>query len=135
MTKIEQGHQAAPHQHVDPEARHLDAPLLQLNLRDELAALRSADRAGKGHVAKTLAKHPDLRVVLIAFEPGARLERHSAPGRVWIQVLDGELAIRIGAQTAELAQGGLLEIAPTLEHEVEARTQSALLLTIAWPKA
>ena len=133
MTKVEKGYQSEPHRHLDEAARHIDAPLLQLDLPQELAALRRAGAGAGGHVAKTLAKYPDLRLVLIAFEPAGRLDQHKAPGRVCVQVMDGRVAIRFENQTVELSAGGLLEIAPAVVHEVEALAQSAILLTIAWP--
>jgi quercetin dioxygenase-like cupin family protein len=132
--KVEHGYTAGAHQHLDAAARHLDAPLLQLDLPVEVAALRR-DRAsgGAGHVAKTLAKYPDLRIVLMAFEQGGHLARHEAPGRVCIHVLEGHLVLRLGGQTVDLRAGGLLEMAPHVAHEVEAVEESAMLLTIAWP--
>lgn len=133
MTKVEKGYQSEPHQHLDEAARHIDAPLLQLDLVEEIAALRRTTPGAGGHVAKTLAKHADLRLVLIAFDRGGRLDRHQAAGRVCIQVLDGHIAVRLGDQTVELSAGGLLQVGPAIAHEVEALSQSAILLTVAWP--
>lgn len=133
--KDERGTESVPHQHVEGDMRRLDAPLLQRNLPEEVAALRRAGVSGSaGHVAKTLAKHADLRIVLIAFEEGGRLDRHQAPGRVCVHLLEGHVAVRLGDQSVELRAGGLLEIAPRVPHEVESLAESAMLLTIAWPQ-
>ncbi len=46
----------------------LAAPLLTLDLNREIEQLRSEGRWQSGHTAKTLAKYPDLRVVLIVMK-------------------------------------------------------------------
>jgi len=134
MDKVERRDPLQPHVHVD--ARHLSAPLLQLDLAEELRQVRHELRAGTaGHVAKTLSKYDDLRTVLIAFEPGGCLDRHQTQGRVCIHVLEGSVAVRIGEQAFVLGRGGLLHVGPHVAHEVEAMEPSALLVTIAWPGA
>jgi quercetin dioxygenase-like cupin family protein len=134
MTKIEHGYSVAPHAHVEPGERQLEAPLLRLDLAREIAELRGGEALrARGHSAKTLAKYPDLRVVLLAFERGARIEEHQTKGRLSLHLLEGRIALRLAAQEVELSAGCLLEIAPGLPHDVEALEPSSLLLTIAWP--
>lgn len=50
----------------------LAAPLMTLDLNREIEQLRSEGRWQSGHTAKTLAKYPDLRVVLIVMKAGGR---------------------------------------------------------------
>lgn len=135
MIKVEQGYELESHVHMEPDARHLDAPLLQLNLARELEGLRKLDAGSSaGHRAKTLAKYPDMRLVLIALEVGGRVDTHKAPGRVSIQALEGRVSIRLGDdQTVELSAGSILQIAPNVAHDVQAPERSAILVTIAWP--
>jgi quercetin dioxygenase-like cupin family protein len=131
---VQLGYDAEPHAHKTAEQRHLDAPVLQLDLVEELRALRaSAAFETRGHAAKTLAKSADLRVVLMAFDRGRRLEQHHAPGRVSIQTVEGHVALKLGEQSLELRTGGLLQLAPQVSHDIEAIEPSAILLTIAWP--
>lgn len=136
VTVVQTGYAAEPHVHKQPEERHLDAPLLQLDLARELSELRGSEvyRAHR-YGAKTLARYPDLRVVLIAFEAGARMERHQAKSRVSVQVLEGHVALALSEQSVELRAGGVLVIAPDVPHDVEAREQSAILVTLAWAGA
>ena len=135
MVKVEQGYELESHVHMEADARHLDAPLLQLNLARELEGLRKLDAGGAGgHRAKTLAKYPDMRLVLIALEAGGRVDTHKAPGRVSIHALEGLLSIRLSdGQKVELRAGGILQIAPNVAHDVQAPERSAMLVTIAWP--
>jgi hypothetical protein len=52
------------------EVGTLAAPLLTLDLNREIEQLRSEGRWQSGHTAKTLAKYPDLRMVLIVMKAG-----------------------------------------------------------------
>ena len=134
MTKIEHGQSNETHVHRDAEVRRLDAPLLRLDLAQELAELRRGEAYGKsGHSAKTLARYPDLRLVLIALAGGKRIEQHQTRGRVSIHVIEGQITLQVGAERVELGAGCLLEVAPEAAHDVEAVEPSALLLTVAWP--
>jgi quercetin dioxygenase-like cupin family protein len=136
MTKVEQGRSNQSHTHVEANARTLDAPLLRLDLAQELADVRRDDAYETGgHNAKTLARYPDLRLVLIALDRGKRLEQHQTKGRVSIHVIEGKVTIGLDTEKVELGVGCLLEVAPGAAHDVEATEPSALLLTIAWPGA
>jgi hypothetical protein len=48
----------------------LAGPLLKFNLEEEMQQLRSEGRWQSGHTAKTLAKYPDFRVVLVVMKTG-----------------------------------------------------------------
>jgi quercetin dioxygenase-like cupin family protein len=136
MSKIEQASSGATHVHRDAEVRKLDAPLLRLDLAQELAEVRRGEAYGKsGHSAKTLARYPDLRLVLIALAGGHRIEQHQTRGRVSIHVVEGKITLQVGREQVELGAGCLLELAPDTAHDVEAVEPSALLLTVAWPAA
>ena len=105
-----------------------------LDLQAELAELRTQEPwTRSGRHAKTLLKDAELRVVLIALQTGARLAEHHAPGRITIHTLSGHLTIRVQERTIELPAGQILTIARAMPHDVEAREESAFLLTIAWP--
>lgn len=115
--------------------RHLDESLATIDLTAELAGLH-ADESWHhaGRQAKTLIKGDDLRVVLIAMHPDARMAAHHAPGRITIQVLAGALTLQIAERRVELGIGQLLTLGPGVVHDVEAREESAFLLMIAWPR-
>ena len=72
-------------------------------------------------------------MVLIALGAGMRMEEHHAPGRITVQTLAGHLALRAAGQTVDLPVGHILTLGPAVPHDVEAREESAFLLTIAWP--
>lgn len=113
---------------------HLADPLMALDLPAELARLRDEETWRRtGRHARTLVKDADLRVVLIALQRGMRMAEHHAPGRITVQTIVGRLTLRVAGQTIDLPVGHLLTLGPALPHDVEAREESAFLLTIAWP--
>jgi quercetin dioxygenase-like cupin family protein len=87
-----------------------------------------------GSECKTLVKYDDLRVVLMALRASTRVPDHRTDGHISMQTIRGHLRIRAGGRTFDLAAGGLLALDGGVAHDVEALEDSALLLTIAWPR-
>ena len=110
----------------------LAAPLLTLDLTHEIEQLRSEGRWQSGHTARTLAKYPDLRLVLIVMKAGGRLEEHRAEGRISVHTLDGRIRFNTAEPSVELAAGQMLTLERAIPHDVEGIIDSAFLLTIAW---
>lgn len=92
-----------------------------------------------GHAARTLVRAHDLRVVLIAIKPGARLPEHATTSTSALQVLNGRLQLRLPRRPREhedrfeeLVPGGLLVLDGGLAHSVEALEESTVLVTLGW---
>lgn len=115
------------------EVGTLTAQLLTFDLEREIKQLRSEGRWQSGHTAKTLAKYPDLRVVLVVLKQGGRLEEHRTEGRISVQALEGRIRFSTAERSVELAAGQVLTLEHDVPHEVEGIAESAFLLTIAWP--
>jgi quercetin dioxygenase-like cupin family protein len=113
----------------------LAAPLLTLDLNREIEQLRSEGRWQSGHTARTIAKYPDLRVVLIVMKAGGRLEKHRAVGRISVHTLDGRIRFNTAERSVELATGQMLTLEGGIPHDVDGIIDSAFLLTIAWRDA
>ena len=113
----------------------LSAPILTFDLDKEIQQLRSEGRWQSGHTAKTLVKFPNFRVVLITMKTGGRLEKHRTEGRISVQTLTGRISFRIADQSMDLSAGQMLTLEREIPHDIEAVTDSAFLLTIAWPGA
>jgi len=86
----------------------------------------------EGHNAKTLVKHPDFRVVLIALKPGGRMNEHKTDQCVTIHVLVGCLRLHLPDKAIDLPTGALLALGQTVLHDVEALQESVLLLSLGW---
>ena len=117
------------------EVGTLTAPLLALDLNREIEQLRSEERWQSGHTAKTLAKYPDFRVVLIVMKRGGRLEKHRTEGRISVQTLEGRIRFSTAERSVELGAGQMLTLEHDIPHDVEGMVDSAFLLSIAWPDA
>lgn len=81
----------------------LAEPLLQIDMKRELQQLRQEDswQRETGRSSKTLAKYPDLRIVLILMKGGTRMRQHRAEGRVSIQLLEGPDLYSFGRSKGE----------------------------------
>jgi quercetin dioxygenase-like cupin family protein len=117
------------------EVGTLNAPLLTLDLNREIQQLRSEGRWQDGHTAKTLAKYPNLRVVLIVMKEGGYLAKHQTEGRFSLQPLEGRIRFRTAERSVDLAPGQMLTADHNIPHDVEGIVDSAFLLTLAWHDA
>ena len=115
----------------------LNAPSLRFDLEDEVRTLWHEDASRSGRNAKTLVKQEDLRIVLTVLSAGRRIQEHQAAGRISIQAVEGHMRLRIGdepaAELIDLPAGCLIALDRGVRHDVEALTDSAFLLTVAWP--
>jgi len=119
--------------HRRPHAQPLAAPYLEFDLPREIAQLQREPEWASGQNAKTLLKYEDLRIVLMALRSGSRIPQHQTEGRISIQTVSGHVQVRAQGRTFDLPAGALLALDRNLPHDVEASTDSAVLLTIAWP--
>jgi len=113
----------------------LAASILELDFAAEIARLRQEDswRRGTGRSSKTLAKYPDLRIVLTILQPGAHVKEHKTEGRISIQGVIGRMRLHVPERTVELTPGKLLVLDTEVPHDVEAIEESAFLLTVCAP--
>ncbi len=72
--------------------------------------------------------------MLICLKPGGKVGEDEAHGRMSVQVLRGAVAVRREEGSAELSAGQLAALDAGQAWSVEARDESAILLTIAWPE-
>jgi quercetin dioxygenase-like cupin family protein len=107
--------------------------LARFDLKQEIADAQNRKPWSAGHYAKTLFKKDDFRTVLIAMEPKAIMKEHHADGTLSLQVLNGQIQVRVNGKSQDMSEGNLLTLSAAIRHEVEAVTHSAFLLTISWP--
>lgn len=111
------------------------APELEFELTAEIEQLHREPAWQSGRNSKTLVKHPDFRVVLTVVRAGVRIAAHRAAGCISVQAVCGHIRMHLPGKTVDLPAGRLLALERALPHDVEAVTDSAFLLTIAWPEA
>src|ERR1700682_1965450 len=120
------------HQSIDGT---LSESVLQFNLASELDHLHRDDSwlQPTGRSSKTLVKHPDLRIVLIAMRANTRMHEHTAAGRISVHSLNGHIRLHLPERVVDLTAGHLLALDQCVPHDVEAAEDSAFLLTLSWP--
>ena len=112
----------------------LDTPILQCDLLEEIESLHKEDAwlQETGPSSKTLVKHSDLRIVLLAMRKKMCMSEHRTAARISVQTLAGHIRLRLPDRTVELPAGQLLVLDQCVPHDVEAEEDSAFLLTLSW---
>jgi quercetin dioxygenase-like cupin family protein len=112
-------------------AHHVTDPLIEVDLAAELQVVRASDSYhAADHAAKTIAKQPGVRVVLIALKPGGQMHEHHADRAITVQGIDGQVEFRVSERVVALTAGRLLTVPPGVPHRVRGIDESAFLLTI-----
>jgi quercetin dioxygenase-like cupin family protein len=112
-------------------AERLGAPVIHIELDNELELLRASDSYGAAdHAATTILKRPGIRVVLVALKAGGQMHEHHADSPITVQVMQGTIRFDVDGQTLELQPGHLVCVAESLPHRVLGVEDSAFLLTI-----
>ena len=108
-----------------------------VDVRAALAALRAESHpATRGHRQITLAHREGLRVVLLDFEPGAGLPRHTAPAPAAIHGVEGAVVLHTPSATHRVAAGQVLVLDADVPHDVVAEEgAAAILVVLAMPPA
>jgi quercetin dioxygenase-like cupin family protein len=121
--------------HTRPHGQSMAATYLEFDIDAEIERLHGETAwASSGQNARTLVKYDDFRVVLAVLRAGGRIPEHRTEGRISIQTLRGHLQVKAEGRTFNLPAGSLLTLDRTVPHDVDARADSAFLLTIAWPQ-
>lgn len=114
--------------------RPLMERMMVFNLGDELARLKEEPIWMDGdRNSLTLAKEEDFRVLLTALKPGAAVNEKDGDGRLTVHLLEGQVTLRLGQESAELSGGEVAAIDAGTPWNIEARSEAALLLTMTWP--
>src|SRR5579872_6955605 len=101
------------------QAHHVADSLIEVDLATELEALRaSGSYQAADHAAKTIAKQPGVRVVLIALKPGGRMHEHHADWAITVQGIQGRVEFKVADRAVVLTPGRLLTVAAGMPHQV-----------------
>jgi quercetin dioxygenase-like cupin family protein len=107
--------------------------IAQFDLAREIADAEQKKPWPAGLYSKTLFKKHDLRVVLISMQSDARMKEHHADGTISLHVLKGQIRVSVNGKPHDLPNGTLFNLGASIRHDVEAKSDSAFLLTISWP--
>lgn len=81
-------------------------------------------------VSKTIIEKNTGTVTLFAFDSGQGLSEHTAPFDALVQVLDGEVEIRISGKPFHLKQGEIIIMPANEPHALKAVSNFKMLLTM-----
>jgi quercetin dioxygenase-like cupin family protein len=81
-------------------------------------------------VSKTIIEKNTGTVTLFAFYAGQGLSEHTAPFDALVQVLDGEVEIRISGKPFQLKQGEMIIMPANQPHALKAVSNFKMLLTM-----
>jgi quercetin dioxygenase-like cupin family protein len=120
--------EAPPSRPDRPDAR----PFVHTRLTEEVERLKTeAAWHGGDRNSITLTKRAGFTLVLTVLREGAVLREHRAPAAVSLHVIMGRLMVRVGDRSLELGPGEVVTMEPRLTHAAEARSDTALLLTLS----
>lgn len=115
--------------HLDDSIGRFDLEALDRDLRSEPAY------SAEGHCALTLAKYPDLRMVLLAMRKGSHVGDATACARLSVQTLRGRAVLHHAEGTLHLKMGQLATFDHHMGVDLEAAEDASVLLTLAWDGA
>ena len=81
-------------------------------------------------VSKTIIEKNTGTVTLFAFDMGQGLSEHTAPFDALVQILDGEVEIRISGKPQHLKQGEIIVMPANEPHSLKAISKFKMLLTM-----
>lgn len=115
--------------------RPLMGPILSFDLNEEMAALRAESAwQAHGHNARTLVKHSEYRVVLVALREGCQVHEQQTDERLAIQVLRGQVRLHVPTESADLKAGQLVSLDRHVPFSFEALADCDFLLWLGWSK-
>ncbi len=112
---------------VESTAENFDLKAVAAALRD------SPEYASNGRSARTLAKAPDMNVLLTVINEGSSLDEHVAPGSVTLTVIEGRIVFISDGAERTVETGCSVVFAAGMPHSVRGVEEAAFLLVIGKP--
>lgn len=112
--------------------RIVDAPLVTIDLNNFIVQIRQEEIWNTSdRNAITVFKTDAMRIVLMAMHKNAELKKHTAPGVISVQVLEGQIMFTTDDVSVELNKGQMITLHENIPHAVLAKEESIFLLTLA----
>lgn len=84
----------------------------------------------KSVVSKTIINKPAGTITLFSFDAGETLSEHTAPFDAMVQILDGEMKIRIDGKPFTVKSNEAIVMPANRPHALEAITPVKMMLTM-----
>ncbi|MFR9165421.1 MAG: cupin domain-containing protein [Dysgonomonas sp.] len=100
-------------------------------IKGEVWQLASAvEYSTGGVISKQIIKSSAGNITLFSFDKGQGLSEHSAPFDAFVQVLEGEVEIKIGGVPHKLSSGESIIMPANITHALHAVEKFKMLLTM-----
>ena len=111
--------------------RVMDAPLVTIDLVSFIKQIKKEKKWRRSdRNAITVFKTIGMRIVLIAMRKDGEMVKHTANGKISIQVLKGKLQFNTNNQSVKLNKGQMLALHDGLPHRILAQKKVIFLLTL-----
>ncbi len=116
--------------------RVLDAPLVHLDLQSFKKQIKAEEGwRNNDRNSITIFKSDEMRIVMIGLHKDAEMKKHTAPGVISVQVLEGQITFRTDQQSEVLNEGQMVTLHAKIPHYVIANQESIFLLTLTNPSS
>jgi quercetin dioxygenase-like cupin family protein len=116
------------------EPRALMERLLVFSLADEIESLRNEKEwADNERNSRTLAKDVDFRALLSVLHAEATIDEGTGDARASIQLIEGAADLEVDGDSTRLETGQLAVVDSGRAWVLRAVSDSAVLVTFAWP--
>lgn len=88
------------------------------------------DYSEGGVVSKQILKNEVGNITLFSFDKGQGLSEHTAPFDAMVQVLEGQVEIRIGGKPLAVKAGETVIMPANVSHALQATERFKMLLTM-----
>jgi len=88
------------------------------------------DYSNDGVVSKQVLKNEAGNITLFSFDKEQGLTEHTAPYDAMVQILDGEVEIKIGGVAHNLEKGETIIMPANISHALYAKKRFKMLLTM-----
>lgn len=104
------------------------------NISDFSAAIKELEaEPAKSIKTQKLYKTAGMEILLIALDAQTELKRHTAPGPISVQVIEGSISFRTDELAQDLLVGQLLTLEANVPHSVYSNERSIFLVTKSIP--
>lgn len=83
-----------------------------------------------GIVSKQIIKKPNGNLTLFGFDKGESLTEHTSPYEAVVNIIEGEMEIKIGGEPYAVKCGEIIIMPPNVPHGLVAKEKTKMLLTM-----
>jgi quercetin dioxygenase-like cupin family protein len=85
------------------------------------------------HTARTLAKLDTIRLTLMKLSANSTIREHQVAHQVSLQTVSGHVVVHVEGQPLEMPAGHVIVLARGIAHDIVAKEDSVVLLTVSAP--